>query len=171
MKKISDEIIKAEYGGRIWYPVGLFMDNWTKFIISTSNVISNNLSIKDKIALICRGSSGNILAGSIAYELTRQGFKNVVIVPIRKDETNSHSTFISEAAKLKYRKIIVVDDFIEQGNTLKCIISHLNKIFGYNKKYYMLAVNGNWTENNNIKIKFKSFLFKKFHKTIYYEGY
>lgn len=170
MKKIVDEVVKAEYGGRIWYPVGLFMDNWSKFIISTSNVISNSLKPKTKIALICRGSSGNILAGSIAYELTKKGFSNVIIVPIRKDEQHSHSSFEEESKSLKYHKIIVVDDFIDQGDTMKCILSYLNQVFGYNKKYYMLAVNGDWQIDGCIKNKIKSLLFKKFYKTVRYEG-
>lgn len=133
------------------YPTGrrFSLDDFY-YIRETARVI-NEVFPKDKILLVVRGHSGSILAGGIAYLLTRKGM-DVVIAISRKVE-NSHSRSLEGVTIHKEdSKIIIIDDFIESGDTIYNIINDLKQIKNIGH-FDMLCVSNHWDEKRIEKSK------------------
>lgn len=63
--------------------------------------------------IVCRGNSGLLFASALGVEME----KNILIV--RKKTDNSHSVNIVEGEKSSVRKVLIVDDFISTGETVR----------------------------------------------------
>lgn len=73
-------------------------------------------------SIACRGNSGLIFASALAVKME----KNIIIV--RKQLEHSHATETVEYFDLP-KKIVVVDDFVCSGETLKAIWEEISKKF------------------------------------------
>jgi hypothetical protein len=102
------------------YPVGSNIDSNYKGIIALVNQFKHfaksDLEAFDKIDIICRGSSGAIIATIFYSELKREYPESRIwINHVKKPGESSHSTAISlESHTLK----VFVDDFVSSGDTV-----------------------------------------------------
>lgn len=133
---------------RMLYPVGLYfsLDNFNYIREAASSI--NKVFPTGKLILVVRGHSGSILAGGIAYILKRKD-RDVLISVSRKSKSTHGinlegiSSFIPDDTH-----IIVVDDFVDTGNTIETILKDLTgKIEGM-KVFDMLCVANNWDEGD-----------------------
>lgn len=126
------------------YPTGkLFSTDDFYYIRATAEAI-NRVFPKDKILLVVRGHSGSILAGGIAYLLARKG--NYVIISVSRKAENSHSNSLDGVAIHKGdSKIVIIDDFIDSGDTIYNIINDLKQIENISH-YDMLCISNHWDE-------------------------
>ena len=86
------------------------------------------VTIEEEKRLICRGSSGAIIAGIIANSIP-----NCKIIHIKKEGESSHdaSTEYSLENILENNyKNIIVDDLIDSGFTMKVITDYMKKYIG-----------------------------------------
>lgn len=126
------------------YPTGKrFSTDDFHYIRATAEAI-NRVYPKDKILLVVRGHSDSILAGGIAYLLTRKG--SDVIISVSRKAENSHSSSLEGVTIHKGdSKIIIVDDFIESGDTIYNIINDLKQIEN-TSHFDMLCISNCWDE-------------------------
>jgi len=108
------EIINCGFK-EMYYPVGMNIGYNSETINQYCRVIENNYSDK-QIVLHCMGSSGAIIAGIIAYNIS-----NVTINHIKKDGEQSHDC---QPGHFDKRLInIIVDDIVASGSTVRDILS------------------------------------------------
>lgn len=110
------------------YPVGASFNRNRDYIVEVARTI-HTIAGKDKrIVLICRGTSGTILAGAVGYILKKnQHYVNIIVS--RKREESSHDYNMSgvEFLQSKYRPFsVIVDDFMDTGNTIKAILKDVD---------------------------------------------
>lgn len=110
------------------YPVGSSFNKNRDYIVEVARTI-HTIAGKDKrIALICRGTSGTILAGAVGYIL-RKKQHGVNIIVSRKCEESSHDYNMSGVEFLAPGSrpfSVVIDDFMETGNTIKAILKDID---------------------------------------------
>lgn len=110
------------------YPVGASFNRNRDYIVEVARTI-HTIAGKDKrIALICRGTSGTILAGAVGYILKKKQH-DVIIIVSRKCEENSHDYTMSGIGFLAPGSgpfSVVVDDFMNTGNTIKAILKDID---------------------------------------------
>lgn len=126
------------------YPVGEYFYSNTSFIRETAKII-REVYPNDKIILVVRGHSGSILAGGIAYLLHKAG--RSVRISISRKEENSHGGNLDciHRNMEESERIIVVDDFVESGDTIYKILEDLDSLTG--KGYYdMLCMANRWDD-------------------------
>lgn len=116
----------------IAYPVGQFFASNQPIIKAMGEYIYLNIlekySVERTIVLVCRGSSGAIIAGSIAVLLIENGCTNVRIAHVKKPGEESHHSTIN-LDRYQDPVIIIVDDFISTGRTLKAIFDAIDKCY------------------------------------------
>jgi adenine/guanine phosphoribosyltransferase-like PRPP-binding protein len=110
---------------QLYYPIGEKIhenkDRIEKLIKEFASIKEFN---KQKLTLICRGSSGAIIAAMFAMKLSNE----CVIIHIKKDGEESHTHF--ERSRVdRNSKLIIVDDFVKTGNTVNTIYHKLTEIF------------------------------------------
>ena len=126
------------------YPTGkLFSTDDFYYIRATAEAI-NRVFPKDKILLVVRGHSGSILAGGIAYLLARKG-NHVIISVSRKAETPHSCNLDGMPLDRGDFKIIIIDDFVESGDTIYNIINDLKQIKNIGH-FDMLCISNHWDE-------------------------
>lgn len=110
------------------YPVGASFNRNRDYIVKVARTI-RTIAGKDKcIALICRGTSGTILAGAIGYILKKRQH-DVNIIVSRKCEESSHDYSMSGVGFLDTKNkpfSVVIDDFMDTGNTIKAILKDID---------------------------------------------
>jgi adenine/guanine phosphoribosyltransferase-like PRPP-binding protein len=110
------------------YPVGASFNRNRDYIVEVARTI-HTIAGKDKrIALICRGTSGTILAGAVGYILKKKQH-DVNIIVSRKCEENSHDYSMSGIGFLAPSSSpfsVVIDDFMDTGNTIKAILNDID---------------------------------------------
>ena len=123
------------------YPIGAEYDDTYYYIREVADVINNTFKdYNTHLILIVRGSSGCIIGGGIAYILTRS-MRKVSIAISRKLNEVCHGDNLEGLFTLnENKKIIVVDDFIESGNTMEYIIEDL-KYNGINRADMLCVAN------------------------------
>ena len=96
------------------YPVGVYLQSNLSIIKEYIKIIKSLK--KEKIDLICTGSSGAIIAGIISSKI------NCRVLYVRKEGENSHQQHGDSPYIDSYT--IVVDDFVFSGQTIKRILDH-----------------------------------------------
>lgn len=111
------------------YPVGASFNRNRDYIVEVARTI-HTIAGKDKrIALICRGTSGTILAGAVGYILKKRQH-DVNIIVSRKCEEDSHDysmsgiEFLAPSSSRPFS--VVIDDFMDTGNTIKAILNDID---------------------------------------------
>lgn len=103
---------------RSQYLTDLFRPEYRTQIINRSVSKINQLYL-DFDAVVFTGNSGALIVPEIAIAL------NKPFTLVRK-ETNSHSCFLVEGF-IMFNKYLIIDDFVESGNTVRNIIKEINK--------------------------------------------
>lgn len=110
------------------YPVGASFNRNEDYIVEVARTI-HTIAGKDKcIALICRGTSGTILAGAVGYILKKKQH-DVNIIISRKCEESSHDYSMSGIGFLAPDSrsfSVVIDDFVDTGNTIKATLKDID---------------------------------------------
>ena len=97
---------------------------------------------KERIVLICRGTSGITIAISLHAALMKEGFEDIAIAFLRKPHEEGHhgggdiDLRLSEDADLK-NKYIIVDDCVCSGHTIKAMATDLGE---YARKVEMVCI-------------------------------
>lgn len=110
------------------YPVGASFNRNRDYIVEVARNIHTIAGKEKYIALICRGTSGTILAGAVGYILKKK-HHDVDIIVSRKCEEISHDYTMSGVGSLQSTNrpfSVIVDDFIDTGNTIKTILKDVD---------------------------------------------
>lgn len=107
------------------YSVGFKFSFNTEYIKACAESIKSTFPDRD-IALICRGSSGTIIAGGVGMILNDSGI-NVTIIVSRKPREFSHGATLEGLRYVdeKGYALIVIDDFMISGDTIREIFSDI----------------------------------------------
>lgn len=131
----------------IRYPFGVYWkDEYIKqSALAIYNTYKDDISDGYTITFVVRGTSGAMIAGAMLNELKHIKWSTeVCILIVRKDGDNAHSTSLQGIDAIKLSKIIVVDDFIDSGDTINAILEKLDSKLNYMfPKYDMLCVSNN----------------------------
>lgn len=122
------------------YPTGRDLKKTYNYAVQCASLIENTFTEKD-ILLVCRGHSGSIIAGCIATLLQRKNRKIKIIIS-RKKREKSHSYTLEtwpDKTEQNYH-IIIVDDFIESGETIASILEDIIINTDYKDKIDALCV-------------------------------
>lgn len=115
---------------KMHYPVGLHLKDNITIIDHYTFIIKKEMEINNwtphQMCLVCRGSSGAIIAGIIGYKI------GINVYHVKKPNESSH--YVS-APSIREEITIVVDDFISSGDTIQAICKQYNRL-------YMLIVTG-----------------------------
>lgn len=95
-----------------------------------------------KMNLFVTGASGIIFGTLVLNSLNYHGYKYIKLVVIRKKFENSHDSY---SRGLTYKNI-VIDDFIEQGNTINRIVEHVRG-FTTNNEVDTLCIGNRFTDD------------------------
>ncbi len=132
------------------YPVGQFFFSSFDYIREAASSI-NKVFPTGKLILVVRGHSGSILAGGIAYILRRKG-RSVLISVSRKAESTHGDNLEGISSNVSDdTHIIIVDDFVETGETIEAILKDLTKRIRGVKVFDMLCVANHWDEGDLTK--------------------
>ena len=110
--------------GQISYPVGDYIEEAINFVNSALIVLMKDKNFpKSDIAIWCRGSSGAILAGLLANGLLVQGYQDITVNHVKKENEKSHSAnfFFTKTTN------IIIDDFTCTGDTINHIAKCMKK--------------------------------------------
>lgn len=110
------------------YPVGASFNRNRDYIVGVARTIHTIAGKEKHIALICRGTSGTILAGAVGYILKKK-HHDVNIIVSRKCEESSHDYNMSGVRFLQSTDkpfSVVIDDFMDTGNTVKAILKDID---------------------------------------------
>lgn len=133
----------------MWYPVGKYFSEENFDYIREAASSINKIFPTGKLILVVRGHSGSILAGGIAYILRRKN-RNVLISVSRKSESTHGDNLegVYPSCISNDTHIIVVDDFVQSGETVETIIKDLiNRLNGI-EVFDMLCVANQWDEDD-----------------------
>ena len=113
------------------YPIQHNLNSYfVKYVEECSKNI-DKLFKSSTIVIACKGHSGSMIASSIAFQLKTIYHKQVVVCILRKYEEKAHNhQFITHLDVLIDNPIIVVDDFIETGHTIRSIINTIHLLIG-----------------------------------------
>lgn len=110
------------------YPVGASFNRNRDYIVEVARTIHTIAGRERSVALICRGTSGTILAGAVGYILKKKQH-DVSIIVSRKREESSHDYNMSGVEFLQSTDrpfSVIVDDFMDTGNTIKAILKDID---------------------------------------------
>ena len=110
------------------YPVGASFNRNRDYIVEVAHTIHTIAGKERRISLICRGTSGTILAGAVGYILKKKQH-DVSIIVSRKREESSHDYNMSGVEFLDTKNkpfSVVIDDFIHTGDTVKTILKDID---------------------------------------------
>lgn len=131
------------------YPVGQYFssDNFDYIREAASSI--NKVFPTGKLISVVRGHSGSILAGGIAYILKRKD-RDVLISVSRKAEPTHGDNLegISSYTVSGNTHIIVVDDFVQTGETIEAILKDLTERIEGVEVFDMLCVTNYWDEDD-----------------------
>ena len=108
------------------YPVGVSFNRNRDYIVEVAHTVHTIAG--REVALICRGTSGTILAGAIGYILKKKQH-DVSIIVSRKCEESSHDYNMSGVEFLDTKNkpfSVVIDDFIHTGDTVRTILKDID---------------------------------------------
>ena len=133
------------------YPIGQYFSSSNFNYIKEAASSINKIFPTGKLILVVRGHSGSILAGGIAYILKRKD-RHVLISVSRKAESTHGNNLEGIYSRIpKDTHIIVVDDFIESGETIEAILKDLTERIEDVEVFDMLCVANHWDEDDLTK--------------------
>ena len=129
---------------RMYYPIGQYFssDNFDYIREAASSI--NKVFPTGKLILVVRGHSGSILAGSIAYILKRKGREVLISVSRKAESTHGDNLEGISSNVSDDTHIIVVDDFVQTGETIEAILKDLTERIKNMKVFDMLCVANSW---------------------------
>ena len=127
----NNVIMPPDLRDSMGYPVGEKIRANRTHINAMIDAIESIADFKDKyINLVCRGSSGAIIAGIVSVMIKNDNR----IVHIKKDGESSHSDDASIKGAIKRDTInIIIDDFMCSGKTINAIYEKLQNMTGDDK--------------------------------------
>lgn len=128
---------------KLTYPVGDYIGINIKLInLMVKSFIELEKFHKKQINIICRGSSGAIIASFFANAIAESGkYGEFKIIHIKKSGETSHTDGLPDL--LKNRAVnIIVDDFSCSGKTLRTIYETLNEGRKTKLKIHGLCLSG-----------------------------
>ena len=130
------------------YPVGRYFssDNFDYIREAASSI--NKVFPTGKLILVVRGHSGSILAGSIAYILKRKGREVLISVSRKAESTHGDNLEGISSNVSDDTHIIVVDDFVQTGETIEAILKDLTERIKNMKVFDMLCVANGWDKED-----------------------
>lgn len=133
---------------KMYYPVGQYFssDNFDYIREAASSI--NKVFPTGKLILVVRGHSGSILAGSIAYILKRKGREVLISVSRKAESTHGENLEGIPSNVSDDTHIIVVDDFVQTGETIEAILKDLTERIKNMKVFDMLCVANNWDKGD-----------------------
>ena len=125
---------------KMYYPIGQYFssDNFDYIREAASSI--NKVFPTGKLILVVRGHSGSILAGSIAYILKRKGREVLISVSRKAESTHGENLEGIPSNVSDDTHIIVVDDFVQTGETIEAILKDLTERIKNMRVFYMLCV-------------------------------
>lgn len=141
------EIINFSECIYLLYPIQHNLNSYfVKYVEECSKNI-DKLFKNDTIVIACKGHSGSMIASSVAFQLKTIYHKKVVVCILRKMEEKAHNhQFVSYLNVLINNPIVVIDDFIETGHTIRSIISAIHLLIGEDRKIDELIVTNSGAE-------------------------
>ena len=127
------------------YPVGEFFYLSFNYIREAAHSI-NKIFPKGKFILVVRGHSGSILAGGIAYLLKRKDRKVLISVSRKAESTHGCNLEGLPSYIPNDIHIIIVDDFVETGETVDTILKDLTERIENIEVFDMLCIANHWNE-------------------------
>lgn len=129
------------------YPIQHNLNSYfVKYVEECSKNI-DKLFKNNTIVIACKGHSGSMIASSVAFQLKTIYYKKVVVCVLRKPEEKAHDRqFVSYLDVLINNPIVVIDDFIETGHTIRSIISAIHLLIGEDRKIDELIVTNSGVE-------------------------
>ena len=131
----------------VLYPVGQFFSSSFDYIREASSSI-NKVFPTGKLILVVRGHSGSILAGGIAYILKRKGREVLISVSRKAESTHGNNLEGISSNVSDDTHIIVVDDFVQTGETIEAILKDLTERIKNMKVFDMLCVANSWDKGD-----------------------
>ena len=133
---------------RMRYPIGQYfsLDNFDYIREAASSI--NKIFPKGKLILVVRGHSGSILAGGIAYILKRKGREVLISVSRKAESTHGDNLEGISSNVSDDTHIIVVDDFVQTGETIEAILKDLTERIKNMKVFDMLCVANGWDKGD-----------------------
>lgn len=133
---------------RMYYPIGQYFssDNFDYIREAASSI--NKVFPTGKLILVVRGHSGSILAGSIAYILKRKGREVLISVSRKAESTHGDNLEGISSNVSDDTHIIVVDDFVQTGETIEAILKDLTERIKNMKVFDMLCVANRWDKGD-----------------------
>jgi orotate phosphoribosyltransferase-like protein len=114
-----------------------------------------NYKDKKRIVFFCRGSSGAIISGlSADYFLTND--YEVYINHIKKKGESSHDGSVNLIeSDLQGAIIVIIDDFVASGKTIKAIVDKSLEIYGKDFHFDILCISGELEKASEIEVDFE----------------
>ena len=133
---------------KMYYPIGQYFssDNFDYIREAASSI--NKVFPTGKLILVVRGHSGSILAGSIAYILKRKGREVLISVSRKAESTHGENLEGISSNVSDDTHIIVVDDFVQTGETIEAILKDLTERIKNMKVFDTLCVANGWDEGD-----------------------
>ena len=133
---------------KMYYPIGQYFssDNFDYIREAASSI--NKVFPTGKLILVVRGHSGSILAGSIAYILKRKGREVLISVSRKAESTHGNNLEGISSNVSDDTHIIVVDDFVQTGETIEAILKDLTERIKNMKVFDMLCVANSWDKGD-----------------------
>lgn len=133
---------------KMYYPIGQYFssDNFDYIREAASSI--NKVFPTGKLILVVRGHSGSILAGSIAYILKRKGREVLISVSRKAESTHGENLEGISSNVSDDTHIIVVDDFVQTGETIEAILKDLTERIKNMKVFDMLCVANSWDKGD-----------------------
>lgn len=120
------------------YPTSFFFTCNQKYIRNVAKLIIETIPLEYKrLVLAGRGTSGCILCGAVGELLAQEGICSSIFIS-RKSESH-HDTSDMPPLFLSC-PIVVIDDFIETGQTVKAILEDLKSLCACIEHVDMLCV-------------------------------
>ena len=133
---------------KMYYPIGQYFssDNFDYIREAASSI--NKVFPTGKLILVVRGHSGSILAGSIAYILKRKGREVLISVSRKAESTHGDNLEGISSNVSDDTHIIVVDDFVQTGETIEAILKDLTERIKNMKVFDMICVANGWDKGD-----------------------
>ena len=133
---------------KMYYPIGQYFSSDSFDYIREAASSINKVFPTGKLILVVRGHSGSILAGSIAYILKRKGREVLISVSRKAESTHGDNLEGISSNVSDDTHIIVVDDFVQTGETIEAILKDLTERIKNMKVFDMLCVANHWDKDD-----------------------